>query len=103
MAKATTADTAKSIVEQLEAMGMKRGILHKMAKDGQLSDLRCEMPSCYCPKGRKHFDRKTHEQQGLGLGLTIARRIAELHGGALSIQSEKGAGTTVTVKLPKAN
>lgn len=47
------------------------------------------------------FDRKTHEQQGLGLGLTIARRIAELHGGALSIQSEKGAGTTVTVKLPK--
>jgi len=49
------------------------------------------------------FDRKTHEQQGLGLGLTIARRIAELHGGALSIQSEKGVGTTVTVKLPKAH
>lgn len=47
------------------------------------------------------FDRKTHEQQGLGLGLTIARRIAELHGGVLTIQSEKGVGTTVTVKLPK--
>ena len=47
------------------------------------------------------FDRKTHEQQGLGLGLTIARRIAELHGGALSIESETGVGTTVTVKLPK--
>jgi len=46
------------------------------------------------------FDRKTHEQQGLGLGLTIARRIAELHGGVLAIQSEKGVGTTVTVKLP---
>lgn len=48
------------------------------------------------------FDRKTHEQQGLGLGLTIARRIAELHGGALAIQSEKGVGTTVTVRLPRA-
>jgi len=47
------------------------------------------------------FDRKTHEQQGLGLGLTIARRIAELHGGALAIQSEKGVGTTVTVRMPK--
>lgn len=47
------------------------------------------------------FDRKTHEQQGLGLGLTIARRIAELHGGVLTIQSEKGVCTTVTIKLPK--
>ena len=48
------------------------------------------------------FDRKMQEQQGLGLGLTIARRLTELHGGTLTIQSEKGAGTTVTVKLPKA-
>jgi signal transduction histidine kinase len=48
------------------------------------------------------FGRKTHEQQGLGLGLTIARRLAELHGGVLTIQSEKGVGTTVTAKLPKA-
>lgn len=49
------------------------------------------------------FDRKLQEQQGLGLGLTIARRLTDLHGGTLTIQSEKGAGTTVTVKLPKAS
>ncbi len=48
------------------------------------------------------FDRKMQEQQGLGLGLTIARRLTELHGGTLSIQSEKGAGTIVTIKLPRA-
>ena len=46
------------------------------------------------------FDRKTNEQQGLGLGLTIARRLAEIHGGALTVQSEIGVGTTATVKLP---
>lgn len=47
------------------------------------------------------FDRKLHEQQGLGLGLTIARRLTELHGGTLTIQSEPGAGTSVSIKLPK--
>ena len=48
------------------------------------------------------FERKTQEQQGLGLGLVIAKRLTELHGGTLTIQSERGAGTTVAVKLPSA-
>lgn len=47
------------------------------------------------------FDRKLHEQQGLGLGLSIARRLTALPGGTLEIQSEIGKGTTVRVPLPK--
>ncbi|HUV07435.1 MAG TPA: HAMP domain-containing sensor histidine kinase [Spirochaetia bacterium] len=37
---------------------------------------------------------------GSGLGLTIARKIAELHGGSVTIQSRLGAGTTVELLLP---
>jgi two-component system sensor histidine kinase/response regulator len=48
------------------------------------------------------FDRKLHEQQGLGLGLTIVRRLSEIHGGTLTIQSEKGSGTMVSIKFPRA-
>jgi two-component system sensor histidine kinase/response regulator len=46
------------------------------------------------------FQRKFQEQQGSGLGLIIARRLTELHNGALAIRSEQDAGTTVTVRLP---
>lgn len=47
------------------------------------------------------FDRKLHEQQGLGLGLTIAKRLVELHGGKFSIMSDKDTGTVITAKFPK--
>ena len=40
------------------------------------------------------------EQQGSGLGLTVAKRLTELHDGELTIQSEIGVGTTVELKLP---
>jgi len=40
------------------------------------------------------------EHEGTGLGLPLARRLAELHGGSLRIDSEKGCGTTVAVTLP---
>ena len=45
------------------------------------------------------FARK---HQGTGLGLPLARSLAELHGGRLAVASTPGAGTTVTVTLPAA-
>ncbi|BDG02264.1 sensor histidine kinase [Anaeromyxobacter oryzae] len=39
---------------------------------------------------------------GVGLGLPLARRIAEAHGGTLVARSAPGAGTTMTVTLPAA-
>ena len=37
---------------------------------------------------------------GAGLGLAIVRRVIDLHGGQISIQSKEGTGTTVTMRLP---
>lgn len=39
---------------------------------------------------------------GSGLGLTIVKEIAELHGGGVSLDSMPGAGTTVTLVIPVA-
>jgi signal transduction histidine kinase len=37
---------------------------------------------------------------GLGLGLATAQRIAEIHGGAITVTSQVGVGTTFEVALP---
>ena len=49
------------------------------------------------------FDRKLHEQQGLGLGLTITKRLVDLHGGTFTIVSDKESGAVITARFPKAN
>lgn len=46
------------------------------------------------------FEREVYEQQGQGLGLTVVRRLVELHGGAMKIESEYGHNTSVSVTLP---
>ncbi|MBA3873315.1 MAG: response regulator [Anaerolineae bacterium] len=49
------------------------------------------------------FERKMYEQQGLGLGLILAKRLAELYSGELTIASELGRGTTVSIQLQVAS
>jgi len=42
----------------------------------------------------------TTKAGGTGLGMAVSRKIIEAHGGMISVESEAGKGTTVTVSLP---
>ena len=41
------------------------------------------------------------KHRGAGLGLAIVKSLVELHGGTMSLQSEPGHGTRVTVRFPE--
>jgi signal transduction histidine kinase len=58
-----------------------------------------DLPRVFTPffRGERSRSRGTG---GVGLGLTLAKRIVEAHGGTIDVTSEVGGGTTVRVSLP---
>ena len=53
----------------------------------------------------EHFYRteEARNSEGFGLGLTLALKIVEYHGGTIHVESEYGQGSTFTMFLPRAN
>ena len=58
-----------------------------------------DLPNVFQPFFRGDRSR-TRSAGGVGLGLTLAKRIVEAHGGTIAITSEPSGGTTVRVTVP---
>jgi two-component system phosphate regulon sensor histidine kinase PhoR len=43
---------------------------------------------------------RRHSEGGSGLGLSIARKVVEMHRGSIAVRSDPGAGATFLVELP---
>ena len=87
----------------MQAMGQ-GGLLHVEAKslkvgvEVTISDSGSGIPPEEMEKIFNYY--YTTKEKGVGLGLPIAHRIIEAHGGQLKIESRVGTGTKVTVTLP---
>jgi two-component system cell cycle sensor histidine kinase PleC len=68
-------------------------------------DTGCGIPPEHLPRLARPFEQVEQEltrtNAGTGLGLALTKSLAEMHGGKLSIQSEVGRGTIVTITLPR--
>ena len=58
-----------------------------------------DIPKALSPFGQVGGDLD-RRYEGTGLGLPLTKSLAELHGGSIDLQSEAGAGTTITVRFP---
>jgi signal transduction histidine kinase len=54
--------------------------------------------------GRRDASYAAEDQNGIGVGLALARRLVELHGGWVWLESEgkNGRGTRVYLEIPEA-
>ncbi|MBC7232356.1 MAG: PAS domain-containing protein [Chloroflexi bacterium] len=60
------------------------------------------IPPEYLPKIFDPFFTTRPESEGIGLGLSIAQRIIQQHGGSIKVQSQLGKGSVFAVRLRRA-
>lgn len=83
---------------QVELSRQANKLILKIADKG-IGIPREDMPNIYQPLQRS---RNARGIRGHGIGLPLAKRIIELHGGQLEIRSEENEGTEVVATLPVA-
>ena len=76
----------------------RRGTLRIVVEDNGIGFEARHAERIFTPFQRLHA---RHEYEGTGIGLAIARRIAERHGGAVEAEGTPGEGSRFTVSLPQ--
>ena len=83
----------------LEAQIISAGQLEFSVSDTGIGIAEKDMPRLFAPF--EQLDSSlARKYEGTGLGLSMVKRLAELHGGAVSVRSELGKGSRFTVRIP---
>lgn len=93
------------IANALDAMpqGGELGVTSRIEKSANRVEILVKDTGSGIPKGEMGKIFKpfyTTKSKGMGIGLSLAKRIIERHGGMLLLESEEGIGTTVSLRLP---
>ncbi|MCM1227717.1 MAG: HAMP domain-containing histidine kinase [Clostridium sp.] len=65
-----------------------------------VEDNGCGIKKSDLPKIKTKFYKANHTKKGSGIGLAVADEIIAMHGGTLTVESEEGKGTKVTILIP---
>ena len=77
-------------------------IIHFMVWDTGIGISPEQIPELFKPFVQLD-SRLSRQYSGTGLGLVLIQRIAEMHGGSVSVESQVGQGSRFTVSLPWHN
>jgi CheY-like chemotaxis protein len=77
------------------------GVVRLAVRDNGVGIAREDLARLFQPFTQIDSSLSRHHE-GTGLGLALVRRLAELHGGMVSVESEPGRGSVFTIALPYA-
>ncbi len=83
----------------LDARRTRSGLLEFSVIDNGIGIAEKDMPRLFAPFGQLDSSL-ARKYEGTGLGLPMVKRLAELHGGTISVSSLPGVGSHFTVRLP---